>query len=131
MYPELVSTLTVDKSGIDIVLNSEPIQGSPLMEDIGIDCHVYNNPYIPDYVVTGYWLKSDTQPSFLVNPDGPHLLYVTGIPKEITNERERDKFRFPDRLHISYWEDNKLGYLFQVISRNQALKHLIYLTSKN
>lgn len=129
MFPEKVSTVTVDKIGIKVVENSKLLSGIiPLIEDMGIDCHVSSNPYLPDYVIPGYWLNDALHPQFLANGDGPHLLYATGIPKGVQGN-EREKFRFPERLFISYWEDTQLGYLFQVVARDLAVKHLVNSTT--
>lgn len=126
MFPEKVKTVTVDKLKLELLSDRfNDIPGIPMIEDIGIDCHVSSNPYLPDYVIPGYWLKDLLAPQFLVNINGPHLLYITGIPKAIKDKTERSKFRFNDKLYVSYWEDNNLGYLFQVVNRDICIPHLV------
>lgn len=140
MFPERVKNVTLDKSKITYYIQPEykntPCEELPidselyLVEDLGLDCSIRSNQYLPDYVIQGYFKidKNLRYPVFIRNQNGPHLLYVTGIPKDII-EPERNKFRFKDSIWLSYWEDKYIGYLFQVISRESALTNLINFTT--
>lgn len=136
MFPEKVRSVTLDKSrityylqtkDIDNIYNELPINPEVYqVEDLAFACGVLSNQYIPDYAIKGYFKVDENlkYPVFIENTDGPHLLYITGIPKNIKVE-EKDKFRFPNTMWLSYWEDNQVGYLFQVVTRESALRHLI------
>ena len=136
MFPERVKSVTLDKSKITYYLQSqEGVQSQeeyPInpelyqVEDLAFDCGIRSNQYIPDYAIKGYFKVDENlrYPVFIENTNGPHLLYITGMPKNISVE-EKNKFRFQNHMWLSYWEDNLVGYLFQVVSREQALIHLI------
>ena len=61
--------------------------------------------------MNGYYRGS----SFHINPRGPHVLCFIGFPKGLGPE-EIIKYRFEETLYRHYWEDNKIGYLTQVVS---------------
>lgn len=132
MFTEKVATVTLDKSRIsfnptgDGIWTMIPDIERILVEDVGIDCSLRSMPYLPDYVIQGYFLMDPDRlhPVYTVNREGPDLLYVTGIPKSIPHS-EKEKFLLPDLKWLSYWEDKYTGYLFQVISRDKALQNLI------
>lgn len=136
MFPEIVKSVTLDKSRITCYLRTrEGVQTRtecPInpelyrVEDLAFNCSVRSNPYLPDYVIKGYFTvdKNLQHRVFIENTNGPHLLYITGIPRNLSNA-ERNRFRFPERIWLSYWEDKPIGYLFQVVTREQALTHLI------
>ena len=136
MFPERVKSVTLDKSKITYYLQSqEGVQSQeeyPInpelyqVEDLAFDCGIRSNQYIPDYAIKGYFKVDENlrYPVFIENTNGPHLLYITGMPKNISVE-EKNKFRFQNHMWLSYWEDNLVGYLFQVVTRESALRHLI------
>ena len=136
MFPERVKSVTLDKSKITYYLQSQegvrsqeeyPINPELYqVEDLAFDCGIRSNQYIPDYAIKGYFKvdKNRLYPVFIENTNGPHLLYISGMPKNIPID-ERNKFRFPNPVWLSYWEDRYIGYLFQVVTRESSLKHLI------
>lgn len=136
MFPERVKSVTLDKSKITYYLQSQegvrsqeeyPINPELYqVEDLAFDCGIRSNQYIPDYAIKGYFKvdKYMLHPVFIENTNGPHLLYISGMPRNIPID-ERNKFRFPNPVWLSYWEDRYIGYLFQVVTRESALKHLI------
>lgn len=136
MFPERVKSVTLDKSKITYYLQSQegvrsqeeyPINPELYqVEDLAFDCGIRSNQYIPDYAIKGYFKVDENMlhPVFIENVDGPHLLYISGMPRNISIQ-EKNKFRFPDPVWLSYWEDKYIGYLFQVVTRESALKHLI------
>lgn len=129
MFPERVKSVTLDKSQIKYYLGHEDCSINSenyLVEDLAFDCSIRSNPYLPDYAIKGYFKidKYMQNPVFIENTNGPHLLYITGIPKNIP-EIEKIKFRFSKYIWLSYWEDNHIGYLFQVVTRESALSHLL------
>ena len=136
MFPERVKSVTLDKSRITYYLQTQervqthaeyPINPELYqVEDLAFDCSVRSNQYLPDYAIKGYFRvdKNLQHPVFIENTNGPHLLYITGIPRNLP-EVERNRFRFQEHIWLSYWEDKHIGYLFQVVTREQALTHLI------
>lgn len=136
MFPEKVKSVTLDKSrityylqttDIDNIYNELPINPEIYkVEDLAFDCSIRSSQYLPDYAIKGYFKVDENlrYPVFIENTNGPHLLYITGMPKNISVE-EKNKFRFQNHMWLSYWEDNLVGYLFQVVSREQSLIHLI------
>lgn len=136
MFPEMVKSVTLDKSKITYYLQShEGVQSQeeyPInpelyqVEDLAFNCSVRSNPYLPDYAIKGYFTVDENLQHrvFIENTNGPHLLYITGIPRNIP-EVERNRFRFQEYIWLSYWEDKYIGYLFQAVTREQALIHLI------
>lgn len=136
MFPERVKSVTLDKSKITYYLQSQgrvqshdeyPINPELYqVEDLAFDCGMRSNQYIPDYAIKGYFKVDENMlhPVFIENIDGPHLLYISGMPRNISVQ-EKNKFRFPDPVWLSYWEDKYIGYLFQVVTRESALNHLI------
>ena len=136
MFPERVKSVTLDKSRITYYLQTQgrvqthaeyPINPELYqVEDLAFDCSVRSNQYLPDYAIKGYFTVDENlqHPVFIENTNGPHLLYITGIPRNLP-EVERNRFRFQEHIWLSYWEDKHIGYLFQVVTREQALTHLI------
>lgn len=136
MFPERVKSVTLDKSRITYYLQTpEGVQTRtecPInpelyqVEDLAFNCHVRSNQYLPDYAIKGYFTVDEylQHPVFIENTNGSHLLYITGIPRNLP-EVERNRFRFQEHIWLSYWEDKHIGYLFQVVTREQALTHLI------
>lgn len=71
----------------------------------------------PQYAVIGRYvpLAKNLDPVFYIDANGPHILYVTEVPKgNIEGHRE---YRFEQALWVTYWEDRDMGYLFQVVPR--------------
>lgn len=140
MFPEMVKSVTLDKSRITYYLQTQegvqtrtecPINPELYqVEDLAFDCSVRSNPYLPDYAIKGYFKvdKNLQHQVFIENTNGSHLLYITGIPRNLP-EVERNRFRFQEHIWLSYWEDKHIGYLFQVVTREQALTHLINQTN--
>lgn len=136
MFPEMVKSVTLDKSRMTHYLQTQggvqtrtecPINPELYqVEDLAFNCSVRSNQYLPDYVIKGYFKVDENMlhPVFIENTNGPHLLYITGIPRNLPDV-ERNRFRFPNPVWLSYWEDRYIGYLFQVVTRELALKHLI------
>ena len=122
MFPEKVKSVTLDKSrityylqttNIDNIYNELPVNPEIYkVEDLAFDCSIRSSQYLPDYAIKGYFKVDENlrYPVFIENTNGPHLLYITGMPKNISVE-EKNKFRFQN--------------LFQVVSREQSLIHLI------
>lgn len=138
MFPGKVATVTLDKSRISFNHTGEGIWAMIpdieriLVEDVGIDCSLRSMPYLPDYVIQGYFTMDPDRlhPVYTVNHKGPDLLYVTGIPKSMSPS-EKEKFLFFNRKWLSYWEDKYFGYIFQVVSRDTALQNIIKNTQNH
>lgn len=133
MFPERVKSVTLDKPRILFECKAPgnsndyfPVDTNLLIEDFGFDCGTSLSPYLPDYAIKGYFRVDPdmTNPVFFIGENGPHFMYITGIPRNLPDS-EKAKFRFENTEYISYWEDRHVGYLFQVISRESALANLL------
>ena len=96
-----------------------------LVEDIFEPLSNTHAPYLPDYAIFGYFKHENRymERSFYLDQGGDSILCITGVPKrtvkkDLTPDVDK-KFRFSENIlkWVSYWEDNKVGYLFQVISK--------------
>lgn len=137
MFPERVRSVTLDKARIEF--NCQPsgtddqeyflVDTNLLVEDFAFDCGASLSPYLPDYAIKGYFRSDEDNihPKFFIQDNGPHFLYITGIPRNLP-DIEKAKFRLSNTEYISYWEDKYAGYLFQVISREEALNNLLNIT---
>ncbi len=79
-----------------------------------------SNLFSPDYYIIGsfHYQPYFMGPSFRIDPLGKHILYITGMPKSNKFANSiRLKFRIQGSLWAYYWEDDKYGYLTQVISK--------------
>lgn len=122
MFTELVKSLPIENIPVKIYLREGDnfIRLKPseyLVEDIGIPIQRGPNPFLPDYAIKGYYDNG----SFYIEPqnEGPHTIYITGVPiEDDINPKFYVKPWFPivnsHEGAISYWQDNKVGYLFQI-----------------
>lgn len=71
--------------------------------------------YDPQFAVVGKFvcLHQNQKRIFNIDTTGPHILYVTEVPKGADTK----PYRLNNLLWASYWEDNRRGYLYQIISR--------------
>ena len=69
----------------------------------------------PQYAVIGRYmaLAKNSASTFFIDTQGPHILYVTEVPKEV----DKTSYRFENALWVTYWEDDESGYLFQILPR--------------
>ena len=124
MYKNLVLSLPLECTGITFNLPLEIqnsrgevippgiIKSSTTIEETGL-FYAYSHY---DYAIRGKLIPGYKNLSFKFNiyPEGPHILFVTGIPKSITIE-ESKLYHFDKALKKYYWQDTKIGYLTQVI----------------
>lgn len=127
-YDKYIDKLTLDKIPLKLEYASHLRDINPLdlnnltLEEVFTPLALHNvaefKLYFPDYAITGYFQGSpeDTYESklFTIDPKGPHRLYVTGISKKIKDD---PNFRLNNPLWVGYWEDNRIGYLFQIIDK--------------
>lgn len=110
MFSNIVKDLYIGKSKLIFKANDCII---PDVTTIGkLFCPTMYEGNLPDYGIYGsLWHHMDTN-TFEVDWLKPeHKLFVTGIPKgEIL-----DPFRLRDITWSSYYEDERRGYLFQII----------------
>ena len=59
-------------------------------------------------------IRTNTINIFIMDENGTDILFVTGIPK---TRNSNTMFRLEKFLWISYWEDNNIGYLYQIIRK--------------
>lgn len=71
--------------------------------------------YDPQYAVIGKFtcIHQNHKRVFYIDTQGPHILYVTEIPKGTDTK----PYRLNNLIWASYWEDKYRGYLFQVVDR--------------
>lgn len=83
-----------------------------------------NAPYYhPSYVLRGTYINGNQfNQIFEIDPLGKHLLCFTGRPLGDDNP----KFRLENSLYRYYWQDNKIGYLTQIIESNPQNDYLYY-----
>lgn len=127
-YDKYIDKLTLDKIPLKLEYASHLRDLYPLdldnftLEEVFTPLSLHNiaefKLYSPDYAITGYFQGSpeDIYESklFTIDPNGPHILYVTGMSKKIKDD---PNFRLNDPLWVGYWEDNRIGYLFQIIDK--------------
>lgn len=123
MFTNLVENLTIDK----ISLRFE-ILNLPNYQDLGPDLNSWlvsdilqplnkASVFTPDFAIGGFYTESKSGKSHFIAADiesSTHILFITGVPKE---PQVNEKFRFNPVDFVSYWEDNKIGYLTQIIKK--------------
>lgn len=119
MYQEKVKTLTLDKANIVFCILGENQKEIEISLNYQVSDWLYKlygtGIYGPDYGISGYFRQENkfSRVIFIINDNGPDKLFVTGVDK--TNDNDKVKIRFINPKFISYFEDNELGYLFQII----------------
>lgn len=115
MYKHLVRTLPVEMMGLEIMEWGEKIPGYVTTEEIFEEIVNPDSPFIPDFAIRGYfhYYSQFTKPKFLIEPDGPHILYVSAMPKD-TPVEDHLRFRVINPIWLYCWQDNKVKYLIQV-----------------
>lgn len=113
MFREIVKDVYIGKSQLGIWVNEKRVPKETLVKDIALPTLLGNK--LPDYGIIGNF----TQWEFEVNSGGNYKLFITGIPKKTY---DLDLYRLKRRLWSSYYEDDKRGYLFQVLPYD--VKHL-------
>lgn len=79
--------------------------------------------YYPSYAIRGNYINGNQfNQIFEVDPFGKHLLCFTGRPLGDDNP----KFRLENPLYRYYWQDNKVGYLTQIIEANPENDYLYF-----
>lgn len=70
--------------------------------------------YYPDYYLRGFYSQQNhnTINKFKIDPMGSEILFITGIPHNLA---QINRYKFKGCRFQSYWEDTKMGYLFQVL----------------
>lgn len=79
--------------------------------------------YYPSFVVKGNYINGNQfNQIFELDPFGKHLLCFTGKPLGDDNQ----KFRLSDPIYRYFWQDNKFGYLTQIIEANPVNDYLYF-----
>lgn len=131
MYRDLVLSLPLEYTGITFNLPLEiknnrgevippgKLKSSMTIEETGLFYAYSSHDYaIRGKLIFGYKALSC---KFNIDPEGPHILFITGIPKGLTVE-ESKLYHFDKALKKYYWQDTKIGYLTQVIEWNKFNK---------
>lgn len=117
MYKELVSTLSIDLINIELwqIYDEQKLENLRV-DDVLFPIDKSNNPYLPDFGISGFFEHKNHHQinQFYIDPLGPYILYVTGVPKE-----DHDKFRIitQEVVFRTYWEDKFIGYMTQIVKK--------------
>lgn len=70
----------------------------------------------PDYAIIGEWktINGGAETEFYITAQGTYTMYITGVDKGVNHTLRtigQPKWK-------GYWEDNKHGYLFQIIKND-------------
>lgn len=120
MFKDRIFKLYLNKAKISFIdgSNNKPL---PLYEEVGNWAQpiISHNNYVPDFFIRGTYQKINKGMShkFIISPDGPHVLFITGIPLKNV---DLESFRFKDKIFSSYYEDGIKGCLFQVLDVKYA-----------
>ena len=116
MYKFLVKTLPIEFTGLRIKEWDEEIPSWVQVEDLMDEIINPDGPFVPDYGIRGYYhyYNNHTPPLFFIDSNGPHMLYLSGIPK-ITPGDDHLRFRINNPLYLYCWEDTKIKYVTQII----------------
>lgn len=121
MFKFAVNKLPLELTGVNFrTIENEKIESYMYVSDIMEEITDEDSPFVPDYGVSGWYVKNlYVGPMFTIDPNGPHILYVTGRPRagELPPEH-RKMFRLEGSVWVHFWEDNKFGYLTQIINKN-------------
>ena len=91
------------------------------VRDIMTSCLTEGNYFAPSYYVRGRYQQGNYRNQiFYIDPEGPNVLVITGRPPELGLE-EANKFRLKDTIYRYYWEDQKFGYLTQIVKYQPGL----------
>ena len=119
MFTNIVKNQYVGKSKVDFTFYGFIVEGTTLVEDIGIMFannfgKLFNNiyPFLPDYYIPGRMIDPSTMDIGDLSPGETSFLFITGIPKR----KNLDPYRLKDVIWSSFYEDAYRGYLFQLIN---------------
>lgn len=119
MFLDLTSTLTLDKIQVSLLSIDEPSRDFTIstVDEVLVPITCKDTIFTPDFSATGFFMQSPSgKPRFIFGnlPSSTHIMYITGLPRE---EMINPKFRFKQVDFVSYWEDNQVGYLTQIIKK--------------
>lgn len=99
-------------------MNGRTLESTVVFDNILLPSKYEDKLRLPDYGNIGIF----TGDNFIITPlNATDWFLVTGIPKK----EILDNFRLEGVIWSSYYEDDRRGYLFQIIPMEQKLK-LIY-----
>lgn len=139
MFKDKVETIPLDKEHTGLIFEALP--GETLIQDaivgdygekVMVTEKSFN--YYPDYAIRGIYQKIDKGHQHIFTPDpndGIHLLLITGIPKthlekweKWDKEQEKSDLYNSPTVFKSYWEDSRLGYIFEIVYFNLTVHTL-------
>ena len=90
------------------------------IEDVCTPCPKGISYFNPSFYLRGRYIQGSYHNQiFQIDPEGPHMLMITGRPTEMDID-EATKFRLKDTIYRYYWEDGRFGYLTQVVEYHPA-----------
>lgn len=129
MFKQVTYNTYIGKGKLTLIKDHLLVDGTTKIGDIAypvviLDKDIDNSKW-PDYYLMGFYItptEDDPANMFqIVKPwiECTHYLYITGIPK---SAKSLDPFRLQDCIWSSYYEDDRHGFLFQIIRSNTILK---------
>lgn len=125
MNPRKVSQQYVTKSKLTLKYTSKGgnYEIEPYVEIGNVAQRLYMpgcDKHLPDFYIRGTF--NPKKRSFELTYDQlgffPHALYITGVP---SGHLDLDDFKLRDNIWSSYYEDEKGGYLFQILPADTLL----------
>lgn len=129
MFKQVTYNTYIGKGKLTIIKDHLIVDGTTKIGDIAYPVVILyknvDNLKWPDYYLMGFYISpTEDDPANIFQIVKPwiectHYLYITGIPK---SAKSLNPFRLQDCIWSSYYEDDRHGYLFQIIRSNTLLK---------
>ena len=129
MFKQVTYNTYIGKGKLAIIKDNLFVDGTTKIGDIAYPVVILDNDIDnlkwPDYYLMGFYINpTEEDPANIFQIVEPwiectHYLYITGIPK---SAKSLEPFRLQDCIWSSYYEDNRHGFLFQIIRSNTILK---------
>lgn len=125
MNPRKVSQQYVTKSKLTLKYTSKGgnYEIEPDVEIGNVAQRLYMpgcDKHLPDFYIRGTFNPKNRSFELTYDQLGffPHALYITGVP---SGHLDLDDFKLRDNIWSSYYEDEKGGYLFQILPTDTLL----------
>ena len=129
MFKQVTYNTYIGKGKLTLIKDHHYIDGTTKIGDIAYPVVILDkcqdNLKWPDYYLMGFYMDpTDEDPANIFQVVKPwiectHYLYITGIPK---SAKSLNPFRLHGCIWSSYYEDDKHGFLFQIVKSNTVLK---------
>lgn len=109
-----VGQLYIGKSKLNLTRDNYSLAKDKLIKHTFEEVQVTGKPY-PDFYIDGFFFPKENN-RFEIHKSGPHRLLVTGIPLSVFKVNDFIN-KDPKPIWRSYYQDQKRGYLFQIIEK--------------